>query len=79
MQIEGALIEQADTAANDLNDISNLHEASLGKQSNEVSGRAILARQRVGETGTIVYQDNLELAIAAHTHLYSQFPRKDYD
>lgn len=63
MQIEGALIEQADTAAQDLADISNLHEANLGKRSNEVSGKAILARQRVGETGTVIYQDNLDLAI----------------
>lgn len=62
-QIEAGLIEQAGMAAQDLRDISNLHEASLGQQSNEVSGKAILARQRVGETGTVIYQDNLDLAI----------------
>lgn len=62
-QIEAGLIEQAGMAAQDLRDISNLHQASLGQQSNEVSGVAIQARQRVGETGTVIYQDNLNLAI----------------
>ncbi len=64
-QIEGALIQEAGMAAQDLRDISNLHEASLGQQSNEVSGKAINARVRVGETGTAIYQDNLNLAIEA--------------
>ncbi len=64
-QIEPALIEQSNSAAQALRDISNLHEASLGIQSNEVSGKAIIARQRVGEVGTVVYQDNLDLAIEA--------------
>lgn len=62
-QIEAGLIEQAGMAAQDLRDISNLHQASLGQQSNEVSGVAIQARQRVGETGTVIYQDNLNIAI----------------
>ncbi len=64
-QLEPALIEQSNSAAQALRDISNLHEASLGIQSNEVSGKAIIARQRVGEVGTVVYQDNLDLAIEA--------------
>lgn len=61
-QIESGLIEQAGMASQDLRDISNLHEANLGQKSNEVSGRAINARVRVGETGTIIYSDNLNLA-----------------
>ncbi len=62
-QLEPALIEQAGMAAQDLRDISNLHQASLGQKSNEVSGKAILTRQRIGEVGTIIYQDNLDMAI----------------
>ncbi len=61
-QIESGFLEQAGMASQDLKDISNLHEANLGQKSNEVSGRAINARVRVGETGTIIYQDNLGLA-----------------
>lgn len=64
-QIEAGLIQEANMAAQDLRDISNIHEASLGQTSNEVSGKAITARQRVGEIGTVIYQDNLDLAIEA--------------
>lgn len=62
-QLEQALIQEAEMSAQDMRDISNIHEASLGVQSNEVSGKAILARQRVGELGTVMYQDNLNAAI----------------
>lgn len=61
-QIENGLIEQSNMAAQDLKEISNMHEANLGQRSNEVSGKAILARQRVGETGTVIYQDNQDYA-----------------
>lgn len=63
MEMEPALIEQAGVASQDLREVSNLHEASFGQTSNEVSGRAITARQRVGELGTVIYQDNLNIAI----------------
>lgn len=63
VQIEPALIEAGAAALQAMRDISNIHEASLGQQSNEVSGKAIIARQRVGELGTVLYQDNLNLAI----------------
>lgn len=63
LQMEAALIEEAGVAAQDLRDVSNIHEASMGQTSNEVSGRAIAARQRVGELGSVIYQDNLNVAI----------------
>jgi hypothetical protein len=61
--VETALIQEAGMAAQDIRDVSNIHEASLGQRSNEVSGRAIMARQRVGEVGTTIFQDRLNLAI----------------
>ena len=61
--MEVALIQASQEAVQQLKDISNLHEASLGQTSNEVSGKAIMARQRVGETGTVIYQDNLNSAM----------------
>lgn len=64
-QIESGFLEQANMASQDLRDISNLHEASLGQKSNEVSGVAIRARVSVGETGSAIYQDNLGLAQTA--------------
>lgn len=61
-QLEPALLTQAELTAQDLKDVSNIHEANLGMPSNEVSGAAIMARQRVSDTGTIIYQDNLAAA-----------------
>jgi hypothetical protein len=40
-----------------------MFDASLGKQSNETSGRAILARQRESDTSTFHFIDNLSRAI----------------
>lgn len=62
-QIENALMQQAEIANQDMKDISNIHEANLGMPSNEVSGAAIIARQRVSDTGTILYHDNLAKSI----------------
>ena len=47
-----------------MKDVSGLHDASLGIQSNETSGKAIMARQREGDVATIIYHDNLNAAIA---------------
>ncbi len=60
--IEQALIEAGASSLQTLRDVSNIHEASLGQQSNEVSGKAIMARQRVGELGSVLYNDNGNLA-----------------
>lgn len=46
-----------------IKDITGIYDASLGAQSNETSGRAILARQREGDTGTFLYIDNLATAL----------------
>ena len=62
-QMENAIIGQAEMTSQDLKDISNIHEANLGMPSNEVSQVAIMARQRVSDTGTIIYHDNLAKAI----------------
>jgi hypothetical protein len=43
--------------------IIGIYDASLGAKSNETSGKAILARQREGDTGTFVYIDNWTRAI----------------
>lgn len=62
-QMENAMVQQAEMTTQDIKDVSNIHEANLGMPSNEVSGVAIMARQRVSDTGTIMYHDNLNLAI----------------
>ncbi len=62
-QTPGALLEMLQLAQNDLNGTIGLYQPSLGEQGNEKSGRAILARERQGDTGTFVFLDNLALAI----------------
>lgn len=62
-QMESSLMQQAEVTAQDIKDVSNIHEANLGMPSNEVSGAAIMARQRVSDTGQILYHDNLNMAI----------------
>ena len=59
----GAL-QEAINASDDIKAITGLYDASLGRQSNETSGRAIIARQREGDTSTFAYIDNLSRAIA---------------
>jgi hypothetical protein len=62
-QLEESLMGESETSAQDIKDVSNIHEANLGMPSNEVSSVAIMARQRVSDTGTIIYHDNLAKAI----------------
>ena len=65
--------------------ITGLHNASLGERSNETSGRAILARQREGDTSTFHFSDNLARAfhhlgaiivdLIPHTYGYERIGR----
>jgi hypothetical protein len=47
----------------DIQGALGMYNASLGEKSNEKSGRAIMARQREGDTATFHYQDNQSRAI----------------
>lgn len=60
--VDAGLMNEAMTSTQDLKDISNIHEASLGMQSNEVSGKAIQARQTTSDVGSFIYHDRLRLA-----------------
>lgn len=57
-----AAIQQAD---NDLKATTGFYDASLGERGPEQSGKAILARQKQGETGSIHFVDNLSRALWA--------------
>ena len=56
-------IQAAMIAADDIKAVTGLHDASMGAQSNETSGRAIMARQREGDISTFHFPDNLKRAI----------------
>ena len=50
-------------AAEDMKGVIGIYNSALGAQSNEISGRAIMARDRQGDVGSFVYQDNWGRAI----------------
>jgi hypothetical protein len=54
---------QSQLAVSDLEGVAGIYKAGLGAPSNETSGRAILARQQEGDTGTYLYIDNLSIAV----------------
>lgn len=60
--LDAALMSEAQQTMQDLRDISNIHEASLGAPSNEVSKVAIQARQQISDVGTFIYRDRLRMA-----------------
>lgn len=47
----------------DIREIIGLPEASMGDQSNEISGKAIKAKQAAGNVSTFIFPDNLNRAI----------------
>lgn len=55
--------EGVSQANEDLRRVIGIYDASLGAKSNETSGKAILARQREGDTGTYVFIDNFNRAV----------------
>jgi hypothetical protein len=57
------LSEMIAMAGQNLKDIIGIQDAGLGGRSNEVSGKAILARQREGDVGMFTYVDNFTRAI----------------
>lgn len=59
-----ALLTQSQMTVQDMRDVTNRHEVAMGQRSNEVSGRAITARQRVSEMGDVVFVENMNAALA---------------
>jgi len=61
--VETGLNQIAMGASDDIKAETGQYDASLGQKSNETSGRAIMARQREGDTATYHYVDNLARAV----------------
>lgn len=57
------MMEESNLAADDMKAVTGIYDAALGARSNETSGRAIMAREAQGDTGTFIYTDNLSVAI----------------
>ena len=66
-------------ASEDIKSTTGQYDASLGIGGNERSGRAIMARQREGDTGTYHYVDNLARAVRHVTRQLVDLIPKIYD
>ena len=73
------LIQAKLGAADDIKGTTGQYDASLGMQGNERSGKAILAREKQGDTGTYHYVDNLGRAIRYVTRQLIDLIPKIYD
>jgi hypothetical protein len=56
--VDAAALNQIELNAQDMKDVTGIHDASLGIRSNETSGRAIQARQREGDIAQLAFYDN---------------------
>jgi hypothetical protein len=66
-------------AEHDIQGATGQYAASLGEESNEKSGKAILARQREGDVGTFHYADNLSRAMRHTGRILLDLIPKYYD
>jgi hypothetical protein len=60
------LSEAIDRADNDMQAVTGIYDASLGAQSNEISGVAIQLRDQQGDVGNVTYIENFKRALG-HT------------
>jgi hypothetical protein len=74
-----ALLNEAQVNAQDMKDVTGIHDASLGIKSNETSGRAIMARQREGDIASITFYDNGNAAILEAGDVINQLIGQIYD
>lgn len=78
-EFPAALVNLAGVSSDLLKGVTGIHDASLGARSNETSGKAIIARQREGDTATYSYQDNLARSIRYTGEILIDLIPKVYD
>lgn len=76
---EAALLNEATVNAQDMKDVTGIHDASLGIRSNETSGRAIQARQREGDIASLTFHDNGNAAVLEAGDVINQLIPQIYD
>lgn len=77
--MDSAILQEVAMNQQDIKDTTGLHDASLGIRSNEISGKAIMARQQEGDVATIIYHDNLNAAIGEVGDVVNQLIPVAYD
>lgn len=63
VQISSAIVNEIGLANEEIKDTTGIQDASLGKMSNERSGRAVAERRRSSNIATFVFTDNLARAV----------------
>lgn len=76
---QSALINEANMNAQDMKDVTGIHDASLGMRSNETSGRAIQARQREGDVASLTFYDNGNASVLECGDVINQLIPQIYD
>lgn len=76
---QAALLNEAQVNAQDMKDVTGIHDASLGIRSNETSGRAIQARQREGDIASLTFYDNANAAVLEAGDVINQLIPQIYD
>lgn len=76
---QAALLNEAQVNAQDMKDVTGIHDASLGIRSNETSGRAIQARQREGDIASLTFYDNANGAVLEGGDVINQLIPQIYD
>jgi Phage P22-like portal protein len=76
---QNGLIAAKMGASDDIKATTGQYDSSLGQTSNERSGKAIMARERQGDTGTYHYVDNLARAVRYVTRQIVDLIPKIYD
>lgn len=76
---QAALLNEAQVNAQDMKDVTGIHDASLGVRSNETSGRAIQARQREGDIASLTFYDNGNEAVLEGGDVINQLIPQIYD
>lgn len=77
--IPAGFAEDMKQSEHDIQGAIGMYSASIGAPSNERSGKAIMARQREGDTGTFHYHDNLNRAIRHLGRILVDLSPKIYD
>lgn len=78
-QASSAIAQAIQLAENDIMQSMGIYQPSLGGESNETSGRALLLRQKQSETGNFHYQDNLNRSIRQIGRIVVDMIPKIYD
>jgi hypothetical protein len=78
-QVPTAAVNAMREASDDIKSTTGIFDASLGAQGNESSGRAIVARQKMGDNATWHFQDNLVRAVRHMGRIFVDLIPQIYD